>query len=141
MRSVADVLLLSSGFREHLLRMLETSISGDTFQIHGQRSWSSTYANMTTLFSPVCLLFLSPVRFTEKEVHVHRDFHHSSQLSPLWSLIRALFPEHLTESGFSKIIITSIVNADQMALNRGTRNKEQCSLKGEIFLHEYFGIC
>lgn len=44
-------------------------------------------------------------------------------------------------SGFRKIIIKSIVNSDQMALNRGTRNEEQCSLKGEIFLHEYFGIC
>lgn len=44
-------------------------------------------------------------------------------------------------SGFRKIIIKSIVNSDQMVLNRGTRNEEQRSLKGEIFLHEYFGIC
>lgn len=44
-------------------------------------------------------------------------------------------------SGFRKIIIKSIVNSDQMVLNRGTWNGEQCSLKGEIFLHEYFGIC
>ena len=44
-------------------------------------------------------------------------------------------------SGFRKIIIKSIVNSDQRVLNRGTRNEEQRSLKGEIFLHEYFGIC
>ena len=44
-------------------------------------------------------------------------------------------------SGFRKIISKSIVNSDQMALNRGARNEEQRSLKGEIFLHEYFGIC
>lgn len=44
-------------------------------------------------------------------------------------------------SGFRKIIIKSIVNSDQMVLNRGIRNEEQRSLKGEIFLHEYFGIC
>lgn len=44
-------------------------------------------------------------------------------------------------SGYGKIIIKCIVNSDQMTLNRGAWNGAQCSLKGEIFLHEYFGIC